>query len=386
MAKNFADNLRPNILFIMADDHSANAVSAYGSILSKVFQTPNIDRLYQEGSKLENFFATNAICTPARASIMTGQYGHINGVRGLNDVFNQVDNVNLAREFQSAGYETALFGKWHLHCTPKYFDQYKILASDGGQGRYINPEFYEGNTDSQPKQIEHAGYVTDIVTDMTLDYLRNRAKKREQAPEKPFFLMCHHKAPHDFWEFADRHKALFDEVDIPVPKSLFEDRSHRSEATRDYGSSVTPRSTVRNLFEDFSAPDYVTGSLQVPEHATFQEKGLATYQKYLKDYLRTVAAIDESVGALYEELERQQILDNTIIIYTSDQGMFLGEHDYQDKRWSFEESLRSPFLVRYPKEIPIGVANSNLMANIDIAPTLMDYAGITVPFTVQGTS
>ena len=192
-------------------------------------------------------------------------------------------------------------------------------------------------------------------------------------------MMCHHKAPHDFWEYESRFEHMFDGVTIPETKSLFEDKRHRSVATRDLGSSVTPRSRIRSLYEDFCKEDYVTGPLTGTEHMTFEERGKAAYQKYLKDYLRTVAAIDESVGTLLDTLEKEQILDKTIVIYTSDQGMFLGEHDYQDKRWSFEESIRTPFLIRYPKEIPAGTNCTELMSNIDIAPTLLDYAGVDIP-------
>lgn len=368
---------RPNILYIMADDHAANAVSAYGSRLAEVFKTPNMDRIADEGIRLCNFFSTNSICTPARATVMTGQYGHISGVRTLADAWNPETGLNLAELLRQAGYETSMFGKWHLHCEPAGFDEYKYLSAAGGQGTYQDPEF----TEKSRGVVNYEGYVTDIITDMTLDWLRARA-----GSEQPFFLMCHHKAPHDFWEYAERHEHLFDGIDIPVPDSLFEDKSHRSEASRDYGSSVTPRSKIRSLYADFCRPNYVTGPLTGTENMTFEEKGLAAYQKYLKDYLRTVAGIDDCVGALLAELETQSILDDTIVIYTSDQGMFLGEHDYQDKRWSFEESLRSPFLVRYPREIAPGSVTDDLMTNLDIAPTLLDYAGAAVPEAMQGFS
>ncbi|MGG1553985.1 sulfatase family protein [Paenibacillus ferrarius] len=367
---------QPNILYIMSDDHSAQAISCYGSRLSSVFRTPSLDRLAEEGVRMNSFFSTNSICTPARASIMTGQYGHINGVRTLSDSWRPDSGPNLAKELQSHGYETALFGKWHLHCEPEGFDEYNYLTGYGGQGSYQNPEF-------QPKGEPvrcHKGYVTDLITDMTVDWLQQRSSG------KPFFLMCHHKAPHDFWEYAARHETLFDGIDIPAPDSLFEDRSHRSEASRDYGSSVTPRSKVRSLYEDFCLPNYVTGPLQGTEDLTFEQKGMAAYQKYLKDYLRTVAAIDDSVGRLLDSLEALGELDNTIIVYTSDQGMFLGEHDYQDKRWSYEESLRAPLLIRYPRSIPAGSVCDKLMANIDMAPTLLDYAGIPIPDAMQGTT
>lgn len=366
----------PNILYIMSDDHASHAISCYRSRLSSVFQTPNLDRIAQEGVRMDHYYSTNSICTPARATIMTGQYGHINGVRTLADSWNPNSELNLARILQDHGYETALFGKWHLHCEPTGFDSYKYLIGQGGQGTYRDPEFNDSNGVSKV----YPGYVTDIITDMTLDWLKQR------RAEKPFFLMCHHKAPHDFFEYAQRHEHLFDGVDIPVPDSLFEDKSHRSIASREYGSSVTPRNKIRSLYEDFCAEDYVTGPLRGTEHMTFKEKGMAAYQKYLKDYLRTVAAIDDSVGRLLTQLEASGELENTIVMYTSDQGMFLGEHDYQDKRWSYEESLRAPLLIRYPSDIPSGSVCSELMANIDMAPTILDYCGIDIPGAMQGVS
>ncbi len=368
---------RPNILFIMSDDHAANAISCYGSLLSEVFHTPHLDRLAHEGARLDGFCSINPICTPARASIMTGQYGHINGVRTLNDCWDPSRGPNLAACLQAQGYRTALFGKWHLHCTPEGFDNYAYLSGSGEQGTYQDPEFTydDGRVQVQP------GYVTDILTDMACDWLGGHA-----AEEGPFFMMLHHKAPHDFWEYAERHEDLFDGRDIPVPDSLFEDRSHRSIASRDYGSSVTPRSPIRSLYADFCQPDYVTGPLTGTEAMSFEEKGLAAYQKYLKDYLRTVAAIDESVGAVVAKLEEQGALDDTLVIYTSDQGMFLGEHDYQDKRWCYEESLRTPFIVRYPRSIAAGRCEPALMSTIDIAPTLLDFAGAEIPSSMQGRS
>lgn len=367
---------RPNIIYIMSDDHAANAVSAYHSIFSNVFKTPNMDKLGEDGCILDNYLATNAICTPARATVMTGQYGQVNGVRTLSDIWDCSNTPNLAQLIHDAGYQTGFIGKWHLHCKPEGFDSYKYLTGQGGQGTYHNPEFEESDG-----QIHvHEGYVTDIITDMTLNWLDNVEK------DKPFFLMCHHKAPHDFWEYPERHEHMFDGIDIPVPDSLFEDRSHRSVASRDLGSSVTPRSRVRSLYEDFSNPKYVTGQLKVDKHATFKEKGIAAYQKYLKDYLRTVAGIDDSVGSIVDKVDKMGIGEDTIIIYTSDQGMYLGEHDYQDKRWSFDEGLRDPFLMRYPREIPSGVRRDCLMSNIDIAPTLLDYAGVEIPKEMQGMS
>jgi len=372
---------RPNILFIMSDDHASNAISAYGSRLASVFKTPNMDRIANEGVRCDNFFSTNSICTPARATILTGQHGHVNGVRTLSDDFDPTSDT-FVLHLKEAGYQTGLVGKWHLHTEPVGFDEYKYLDSPGDnrgagqQGRYWNPQFVE----KEAGFVEHEGYVTDIITDMAVEFLQNR------DTDKPFCLLCHHKAPHDFWEFASRHEHIFDGVDIPEPESLFEDRSHRSEASREYGSSIGPRNEVRSLYKHFCQENYVTGPLVGTEAMTFEEKTRVAYQKYLKDYLRTVAGIDDSVGTLLDELEEQGILDETIVIYTSDQGMFLGEHDYQDKRWSYEESLKCPFLVRYPKEIPAGSVNDDILSNVDLASTFMDYAGLAPTEAMQGRS
>lgn len=362
----------------MSDDHSANAISCYNSILSSVFSTPNMDRIADEGCRMEGYCATNAICTPARATIMTGQYGHINGVRTLDDDWNPNRGLNLAKLLQGAGYQTSLVGKWHLGCQPEGFDYYNFLSNGkdkvGEQGDYIDPVFMSCGDGL----IHHKGYVTSIITELSTNWLENRDK------DKPFFMMCHHKAPHDFWKYDEKYEHMFDGVEIPMPDSLFENKDHRDIATREYGSSVTPRSKVRSLYECFLDPNYVTGPLVGTEDYTFEEKGIVAYQKYLKDYLRTVASIDESVGCILDLLEKEGTLDDTIIIYTSDQGMFLGEHDYQDKRWSFEESIKTPLLVRYPKEIAPGTVSHELMSNIDIAPTLLKYAGVDVPEEMQG--
>ena len=360
----------PNILFIMSDDHAANAVGAYGSRLAGVCPTPNIDRIAREGVRLEGFFSTNSICTPARASLMTGQHGHTNGVRTLGDPL-PPGRDTFVRHLRAAGYATALFGKWHLLTDPVDFDEYKFLDHPrrhrpaAQQGLYFDPYFLERDRGF----VRYEGHVTDIITDMTVEHLRERDR------DKPFFLMCHHKAPHDWFEYAPRFEHLFDGVEIPEPESLFEDRGHRSVASRDYGSSVGPRSRVRSLYHDFRRPDHPTGQLVVDDDASFADKTRAAYRKYLMDYLRCVAGIDESVGRVLGELEAQGILDETIVVYTSDQGMFLGEHDYQDKRWSFEESLRCPFLVRYPREIAPGTVNDDVISNVSVAPTLLDYAG-----------
>jgi arylsulfatase A-like enzyme len=239
---------------------------------------------------------------------MTGQYGHINGVRTRDDAWRPERTRNLAAALRAGGYETALFGKWHLHSDPVGSDDYKYLTKHGGQGTHRDPDFAEKDRGA----VNHKGYVTDIITGMALDWLRARDRGR------PFFLMCHHKAPHDLWECPERHEHLLDGIDIPAPDSLSEDKGHRSVASRDFGASVTPRSTLRNLYEMSCSPDYATGRLTGTENLSFEEKGGAAYQKYLRDYLRTVAGIDDSVGALLAELEEQGTLDDTVVIYTSD--------------------------------------------------------------------
>ncbi|OON94570.1 MAG: acetylglucosamine-6-sulfatase [Candidatus Epulonipiscioides saccharophilum] len=371
---------KPNILYFMSDDHASNAISCYNSILSEVFQTPNFDRLANEGCRLNNYCATNSICTPARATIMTGQYGHLNGVKTLADRWNSDTKLNLAQLIKDSGYDTAFFGKWHLQCVPNGFDEYKYLEGSGQQGVYINPTFAEKGSEGI---IKHEGYVTEIITDMTLNWLKNKNS------DQPFFIMCNHKAPHDRWQYLPKYEHIFDGVEIPEPGSLFEDLSHRSAGSFKFGSTLGPNDHSYNklsLFDWFNEDNYVTGKIQYEENATDETKTKLTYQKYLKDYLRTVAGIDESVGQIVNYLESIGELDNTVVIYTSDQGMFLGEHSYWDKRWSFEESINTPFLIRYPKEISAGGVNNELLSNLDIAPLLLDYAGAEIPEEMQGKS
>ena len=371
---------RPNMLFIMSDDHAAKAISSYGSILADYARTPNIDRLAQEGNRLENCFCTNSICTPSRAAILTGQYSHINGVNTLQDDFDR-DRSNVAKLLQSSGYQTAMIGKWHLHTEPSGFDYYNVLP---GQGLYHDPLLKEKGKPWKKRNAGgevYPGYVTDVITDEALKWLENR------DTEQPFFMMCHHKAPHGRWEYAKRHEHLFDGITIPEPASLFEDKSHRSIATQNYGSTLSSKNPIRNRVARMTDPKKVwpTGMLET-EGLTQDEITRAAYQKYLKDYLRCCIAVDENVGRMLDYLDENNLSENTIVIYTSDQGMMLGEHDLIDKRWMFEESLQMPFLIRYPKEIEGGSRNQDISLNIDFAPTFLDYAGVPVPTEVQGKS
>lgn len=375
---------KPNILFIMADDHAANAISAYGSRLAKVFQTPNIDRIGREGAILNNCHCTNALCTPSRATILTGQYCHTIGVKTLNDPLD-TDRNTFPQMMKNGGYETAVIGKWHVHTEPQGFNYYDVLS---GQGLYFDPFFLDQNTDwstippndfNARQGKEHKGYVTDIVTDKCLDWLKNRDK------DKPFLLMCHHKAPHDNFEYHPRYEHLFDGIEIPEPDSLWEDKSHRSIGTQEYGTTVSEKNKNRNAVKSMSSENYPTGPLDL---TGLDEVGRtkAAYQKYLKDYLRVVKGIDDSVGTLLDYLDQEKLTDNTIIIYTSDQGMFLGEHDYIDKRWIFEEALQMPFVIRYPEEIKAGTEIDDIITNVDFAPSLLDYVGLDKTDEMQGHS
>jgi arylsulfatase A-like enzyme len=374
-----SDNKRPNILYIMSDDHASNAISAYGSRLKDIAPTPNIDRIAKEGILMENVFCTNAICTPSRAVIMTGKYSQNNGVKTLDDDFDK-EQENVAKILQKSGYQTAMIGKWHLHTEPTGFDYYNVLP---GQGKYNNPVLKEiGKPWKHHKKggVKHKGYVTDVITDQTIKWLDARDK------EKPFFVMSHHKAPHGLWEYAERHANLFKDVHIPEPESLWDNKNHGPLKGAKYGSSISDRFKTRNMLDQVTKGKWPTGNLD-PAGLTHKQLVSATYQKYLKDYLRTAAAIDENVGRMLDYLDENGLTENTIIIYTSDQGQFLGEHDYFDKRWMYEESLRMPFVMRYPKEIKPNQRNSDMTLNVDFAPTFLDYAGVkTVPEDMQGKS
>ena len=369
----------------MADDHASKAVSAYNSRLAGVFKTPHLDSIADEGCRLENCLCSNAICTPSRAVIMTGKSSHITGVRTLSDSMD-ASEVTFPRILQRAGYSTALFGKWHLHSEPMGFDRYSILP---GQGVYFNPSFVEegslwpesghGQDDEYPAGKTEEGYVTDIITDKCIDWLKSRNK------EKPFLMFCHHKAPHDDFEYHPRDEHLFDGVEIPEPENLWEDKSHRSDGSRDFGTTISDKNRNRNAIKVMSRPGYPTGELDVRGlDSTGRTK--AAYQKYLKDYLRVCKGIDDNVGRLLACLDEEGLKENTIVVYTSDQGMFLGEHDYMDKRWIYEEAMQMPFLARWPKKIVPGTVMDSIVSNLDFAPTILDMAGEKAPEEMQGKS
>jgi arylsulfatase A-like enzyme len=360
---------RPNILYIMADDHAAHAISAYGSRLAKVAPTPNIDRLAREGILFENCFCTNSICVPSRATILTGQYSQTNGALDLTGGL-EPQKQYLPRLMKQAGYETAMIGKWHLQYEPA-FDYYCVLP---GQGSYFNPVLIESGGQWPNNVKRFAGYdslhCSDVVTDLSLEWLKGR------DTSKPFFLMHHFKAPHDNFENAERYDWLFNDVDIPEPDSLWNNGNNGSQATKGTGTSIGKRNTRRNMgmhtFVDQSLPDE-------------QYKRIA-YQRYLKKYLRCVRGVDDNVGRLFAYLDKSGLMDNTVIIYTSDQGLMLGEHDYIDKRWMYEESMRMPFLARYPMMIQPGTRTDEIINNTDFAPTILALAGVETPGYMQGRS
>jgi len=351
---------RPNILFIMSDDHASHAMSCYGS---KVNQTPNLDRISNGGMRFDNCFCTNSICTPSRATILSGTYNHINNVTTLGS---KMDNrlQTFPKLLQSNGYQTAIVGKWHLGQGPEHeptgFDFWRVLP---GQGLYHDPVMI----DADGKQV-FAGYVTDLITDMSLEWLKNRDK------ERPFCLLCHHKAPHRHWEPDEKHARMYDDIDIPEPETFNDDYSNRASAAA---------AAEMRIERDLNARDL---KVPIPEGLTKAQEKSWRYQRYIKDYLRVIASIDDNVGRLLDYLYAEGLSENTLVIYTSDQGFFLGDHGWFDKRFMYEESLRMPFIVRFPREIKAGTVNEDIILNTDFAPLFLDLAGVEKPEDFQGRS
>ncbi|PWJ37945.1 sulfatase family protein [Sediminitomix flava] len=367
---------KPNILFIMSDDHTAQAIGAYGSRLSKLNPTPTIDKLANEGVLFENAFCTNSICTPSRATIMTGQYSQSNGVLDLNGRLPE-EQQYLPQAMKAAGYETAMIGKWHLKEEPAAYDHYEVLPV---QGKYFDPVFRVRGQKEWPKNTnKYTGHSSDVITNLSLKWLDEGRDK-----SKPFFLMHHFKAPHDFFEFAPRYKDYLENTQIPEPSSLYDNQNNGSIATRGaedslmykIGSSISKRNIARNMGQDLDIDQSLDGKAYTS----------ASYQEYLKRYLRCVKGVDDNIQRIMDYLEKEGELDNTIIIYTGDQGMMLGEHDYQDKRWMYEESMRMPFIVYYPAKLKKGIRTDAIINNTDYAPTMIDLAEGTIPSQMQGKS
>jgi arylsulfatase A-like enzyme len=374
---------RPNILFIMSDDHAAHAIGAYGSHVNR---TPNLDRLAREGALLENVLVTNSICTPSRAAILTGQYSHLNGV----PVFNRFDSSRrtVAALLQQGGYHTGMIGKWHLGSDPVGFDHWEILP---GQGAYHNPILYTKNGE----KTYSGRYATDVITDLSIEFIRNR------PVNKPFFLMSHHKAPHRPWEPDESHRAQFADRWIPEPETLWDSYATRTDALHENQQRVAADLNNRDL--KLPQPPGLTGTALTAwqttkpmevnvtrdqEAVTLTGEALARwkYQRYMQDYLATVQSLDDNIGRLLTFLDASGLAKNTIVIYTSDQGFFLGDHGLFDKRFMYEEALRMPFLVRWPGVIKPGSRSDAMALNVDFAPTFLDAAAVRVPDDMQGRS
>jgi arylsulfatase A-like enzyme len=374
---------RPNIVFIMSDDHAAHAISAYGS---RVNETPSLDRIAREGMLFRNVFVTNSICTPSRASILTGAYSHKNGV----PVFNRFDGsqTTVAKLLQAAGYHTGMIGKWHLGSDPTGFDSWEILP---GQGVYHDPVLYTATGET----TYHGRYVTDVITDLAIDFIRNR-------PEgKSFFLMCHHKAPHREWTPDEKHRLMFESRVIPEPPTLWDDYATRTDALHENQQRVADDLTRRDL--KLVPPPGLEGTAREawlsvkPTEVTTSVDGRPItltgwaltrwkYQRYMQDYLACVQSVDDNLGRLLNFLKESGLERDTIVVYTSDQGFFLGDHGLYDKRFMYEESLRMPFLVRWPAVVRPGSTAEAMALNVDFAPTFLEAAGVPVPTVMQGQS
>ena len=360
----------PNILFIMSDDHTSQAVSAYGGVLGTVCPTPNIDRLADDGMLFSNCFVTNSICSPSRAAIMTGKYAHKNGVYKFTALDHR--QPTLPKIMQREGYQTALIGKYHLHSNPVGLDYFEVLP---GQGDYHNPEFIKIG-DEHPsgwvqagKRTSYQGHSSDVIADRALDYLKNR-----RVSDQPFMLFCQFKAPHDNWEYAERYSEFLEDVEIPEPANLFDDYQGRSDALR---------STLQYVGSDWG--DH-TNFEEETAHLEGREKRKMQYQLYMKKYLRCVRGVDDNMGRILDYLDESGLAENTIVIYTGDQGFYLGEHGLYDKRFMYEEGLRMPFLMRWPGRIDKGSVSEGMILNVDFAPTILDAAGLEPDPKMQGRS
>lgn len=354
---------RPNVIFILTDDQTLRGLSCYGSTL---METPNLDRIAEEGVRFDNAFVTNSLCAPSRASMLTGKYSHEHGVTenifGGKEPFDS-SQMTFPKRLQESGYTTLQVGKWHLDSHPTGFDHWKRLPS---QGRYNDPVFLEkpeGN--EEPARVQESGYVTDIITEETIQSIE---RHREEGP---FCMLSWHKAPHRGWVPADRHEDMFTDAPIPPP-ATFND---------DYHSRASPATHAEMSIANM--PDW---SDEQPEGLSDIERKHWNYQRYIKDYLRTIKAVDEGVGKLLDYLDETGLAESTLLVFASDQGMFIGEHGYYDKRFMYEESIRFPLLMRYPPLIPAGTVEERIVRNIDFAPTFMDLAGVEVPDSVQGRS
>jgi len=382
---------RPNIVFIFSDDHAYQAVSAYGSGLN---HTPNIDRLAREGMIFHSALVTNSICAPSRAVILSGKYSHLNGVID-NRLHFDGSQQTFPKLLRGAGYQTAIVGKWHLKSDPTGFDYWEVLP---GQGAYYNPDFRIAGG-----RRRHEGYVTDIITDLTLDWLKNK-----RDPDKPFMLMYQHKAPHRNWMPGPKQLSLYDGVTFPEPPTLFDDYEGRASPAANQAMEIDRHMTLGSDLkvtaeagpEGYNQYNRLTPeqkrvweAVYGPKNEAFLEANLKgrdlvrwKYQRYIKDYLRTIASVDENVGRVLRWLDATGLAENTIVIYSSDQGFYLGEHGWFDKRWMYEQSLRTPLLISWPGVVRPGSESNALVSNLDFPETFLEAAGVAVPDDMQGRS
>ncbi|HXD76946.1 MAG TPA: sulfatase [Puia sp.] len=389
---------RPNIVFILSDDHAYQAISAYGSGLN---HTPNIDRLANEGILFTHAFVNNSLCAPSRAAILTGKYSHLNGIRGNRNLVFDGSQETFPKLLHQSGYQTAMIGKWHLISDPTGFDYWNILP---GQGDYYNPDFINNGVKGRVQ-----GYVTDLTMDFALDWMNHRDTTR------PFCVLIWNKAPHRQWMPPIKYLHEFDATDFPLPATFFDDYSTRTRAAHeqkmridewlspnyDLKESFTPEKPYQRLDGAWKGifgrltPDEQAQfeAAYGPKNEAFQHAGLTgrqlarwKYDRYIKDYLRCIQSVDDNVGRLNDYLQQHGLDKNTIVIYSSDQGFYLGEHGWFDKRFMYEESFRTPLIIRWPAMIPAGSVNKDLVMNIDIAETLLDAAGVKVPPDMQGKS
>ena len=393
----------PNIIFIMSDDHSEQAISAYGS---KLINTPNIDRIAKEGIRFNNSFVTNSICAPSRAVLLTGKYSHMNGLKDNGQIFDGSQET-FPKILQRAGYETSMIGKWHLKSEPTGFDYWKVLK---GQGTYYNPLIVDSLGESNI-----TGYVTDIITDLAIEKLENRDKN------KPFAMLVHHKAPHRNWMPNLKYLGTFKDRKFPLPETFYDDYSTRTAAARESDMRIDDMFLTWDMKlrpDDIEQETGSGGSGQVSGmirdsyrewmndeqreaweayydqiSADFRKANLSgnallewKFQRYMEDYLGVLLSVDDNIGRILDYLDQEGLTQNTIVIYTSDQGFYLGEHGWFDKRFMYEESLSMPLVMRYPREIEASQISDDIVLNLDFAPTILDYAGINEPYDMQGNS
>ena len=379
---------RPNIIYIMADDLTTQAISAYGDIYKDIAPTPNIDRIANEGMLFQNVMCTNAICGPSRAAILTGDYSHVNGYY-KNESGGQFD-VNkwtFPREFQKNGYQTSLFGKWHLGTDPVGFDEYKFHAAAGQQGMYWNPTYNHNG-----EKVKEKGYSTNLSTDFALNWLEEGKKSDE-----PFLMLLQYKAPHRPWEPDRKYEQLWEDIEMPYPTTFNDNYEGReltagdTDMTMEFFSRRDMKMTrpahlkgKEGIKWDFYGAK--RGEIVQPEGMSDEEGRKWRYQNYIKDYLACVKSVDDNIGRVLDYLDANGLTDNTMIVLTSDQGFYLGDHGFFDKRFIYEESLRMPFMVKYPKMIKSGSVNTDVLANIDFAPTLLEVANIKTKQDMHGES